>query len=130
LNVRLEGRPYLRSMQVIALPKFPKLLFQKIDPFQITYIYMILDNMLQSHYQEVPINKWAGVNASPPFGSSDLGAMGLEFNIASTSVNIVVSSSKVRFASAIFFDNNVLADFTEAYHRPPKCGARGGIKQN
>jgi len=57
--------------------------------------------------------------------------MGLEFNIASTSVNIVVSSSKVRFASAIFFDNNVLADFTEAYHRPQKSTSvtRNGDQQ-
>lgn len=67
---------------------------------------------------------------SPSFGSTDLGAKGREFKIASTSIKIVSNSSYVARALDRFFTNRVFADFTADSQSPPKCGDRDGMNEN
>ena len=75
-----------------------------------------------------PIKKCLGVNASRQSGSFDKGVSGREFRIASISIMIVSNSSCVRFSVDTIRTKRRFADFTAASHKPPKCGALGGMK--
>ncbi|XP_045480889.1 piggyBac transposable element-derived protein 3-like [Harmonia axyridis] len=59
-------------------------------------------------------------------GSDDSGQIGRLFNIASIRVQIVASSSNVQAVVPKILRRSLLADFTLASQRPPKCGEYEG----
>lgn len=75
-----------------------------------------------------PIKKWPGVSAQRSFGSPDNGVKGLEFNIPSIRIIKVWNSSPVNICWPITFLRWDFVLFMAASHRPPKCGAAGGLK--
>ncbi|KAL7724360.1 hypothetical protein ACLKA6_005824 [Drosophila palustris] len=77
-----------------------------------------------------PINAWPGVSASPSLGSSLSAPIGRELSTASTATGVVCSSSAVNSRQPTVRRSRCFADFTPASHRPPKCGALGGMNAN
>uniref|UniRef100_A0A8D8FPK3 (northern house mosquito) hypothetical protein n=1 Tax=Culex pipiens TaxID=7175 RepID=A0A8D8FPK3_CULPI len=72
--------------------------------------------------------KWAGVSADRSLGSSDRRVRGREFIQPSIAVSTVVNSSKDSSEFPSCRTRCFLATLTAASQRPPKLGARGGIR--
>jgi len=66
------------------------------------------------------IKKCPGVNADRSRRLEEMGVRGREFNIASMSIITVSNSSYVRSAVDTVRINKCFADFTAAFHSPPK----------
>lgn len=76
----------------------------------------------------VPIKKWPGVNAVKSDGLCDIEDIGLELRQASIRDNKVWNSSNVYLVDPATFLKCCLKLFTPASHKPPICGAPGGMK--
>jgi len=75
-----------------------------------------------------PIRKWPAVMNFPVSASSvEMGTRGLEFSTPSASTSRVYNSSQVIGWGVTIFLSAVFMARTAASHRPPKCGAWGGM---
>lgn len=77
-----------------------------------------------------PLKKWPGVNGSSSDGFCDNGHRGMEFRIASILVSMVLNSSNVNDKFFVIFFKWDFMLFTAASHRPPMCGAWGGMNDH
>ena len=74
------------------------------------------------------MRKWPGVKAAISEGLLLNADSGLEFRQASIVDASVENSSKVRVATPRTRFRWCLKHFTSTSHRPPKCGALGGVR--